>query len=299
MYITCARGSSDHAASFFRYVAETRLNTITSSLPPSVNSVYGAAPPIGNGICVMISQSGRSPDLLAVAERYRADGSRILAIVNDEASPLAQIADFVVPMSAGKETSVAATKSYIATLFAILQIAGCYNGSGIGAAQLHQVPALLEDAWEQDWSILTEALMPVDRLYTIGRGPGLAIASEAALKFKETCMLHAEAFSAAEVQHGPMALLPNGLPLLIFRQNDASTQSLDDFSKIAVDQGNRVFVAGGDGKFGTALPCPDAPAIITPLLQIQSFYRAVNDLSLARGLDPDSPPMLQKVTETV
>lgn len=299
MFVTCARGSSDHAAMFLRYLLETRLNIITSSLPPSVVSVYGAAPNIGNGICVVVSQSGRSPDLLAVAERYRAMGNRVLALVNDETSPLAGLADFVIPLSAGAETSVAATKSFIATLFAILQVAACYPAAGISADDLCALPALLHQAWDQDWSDLVAGLADVDRLYTIGRGPGLAIASEAALKFKETCNVQAEAFSAAEVRHGPMALLSDGIPLLVFRQDDPAASSSDAFSQLALAQGSRVFIAGGTAGMGTALPCPDAPAVFTPLLQIQSFYRAANAISLARGLDPDSPPMLRKVTETM
>lgn len=299
IYLTCARGSSDHAATFLKYLFETQLNVVASSFSPAVCSVYSRAPPIGNGFCVVISQSGQSPDLLAVARQYKAQGSRIIALVNREDSPLAKLADFFIPLCAEEERSVAATKSFIAALFAILQVASRHPSAAISLAELQEVPLLLQQAWTCDWSALTGGLLHEQGLYVIGRGIGFAIAQEAALKLKETCGLHAEAFSAAEVRHGPMALLQSGMPLLIFRQADAAAESLDEFAKFAVKMGCRVYVAGGSIPGATNLPSQHAPPLIQPLMQIQSFYRAANQLAVARGLDPDSPPMLQKVTETI
>ena len=299
MYLTCARGSSGHAATFLRYLFETSLKVITSSFSPSVYSVCGCTPPIGNGICVVISQSGRSPDLIAVAERYRANGNRILAIVNDLGSALAQVADFAFPACAGPETSVAATKSFVATLSAILLIASRHTGSSIRYEDLEALPELLNLSWTQNWSDLTAGLIEEQGLFVIGRGLGFAIANEAALKFKETSALHAEAFSAAEVRHGPMALLASGLPVLVFRQEDETVKSLDDFASYAAAQGNKVFVVGQSIKGTINLPCPSSAPFIEPVLQIQAFYRAANEIAAARGLDPDTPPMLKKVTATL
>ena len=299
LYLTCARGSSDHAATFMRYLLEIEVGVVASSFSPSVFSVYGRAPAIGSGICVVISQSGRSPDLLAVAQQYRDQGSRVLAIVNDLGSPLAQIADYVFPIGAGPETSVAATKSFIGTLSAILQIVGCHPGTAVNPQDLLDLPNLLDLAWEQDWSALTKAITASRGLFVIGRGVGFAAASEAALKMKETSGLHAEAFSAAEVRHGPMALLATGMPVLIFRQNDKAARSLDDFASFAAAQGNQVFVVGAKVAGATCLPCPAAAPLLEPVVQIQAFYRAANELSVARGLNPDAPPMLRKVTQTL
>lgn len=298
-YLTCARGSSDHAATFFRYLVETKLGVITSSFHPSVNSVYGQSPPIGNGIGVVISQSGQSPDIVSFAQRYRDKGNRIIAIVNDEKSPLAQTADFVLPLCAGTEVSVAATKSFIASLFAVVRFVARHPESGITREQLQGVPELLDRAWDADWRSLVEGIHRASGLFVIGRGPGFAVAAEAALKLKETSAIHAEAFSAAEIRHGPMTLLAHDFPLLVFRQDDEGASSVDAFARFAVAQGCKVFVVGKAIAGAVELPCVPAPAIIQPLVQIQSFYRAANDIALARGRNPDHPAILSKITETV
>lgn len=297
--VTCARGSSDHAAGYLKFLLETRAGTLVASLPPSVASIYETLPRIGDGVCVAISQSGRSTDLLSTVEAMQRDKVRVIAMVNDADSPLAAMADFVVPLHAGVERSVAATKSYIATLFAGLHLTSVLAPATLPSSLLAALPQQLDQAWALDWTPLIDALADARGLYVIGRGAGLAVAAEAALKFKETCALHAEAFSAAEVRHGPMALFDADLPLLVFRQDDAAADSIDALVDIAVGQGCRVFVTGRARAGATALPVIDAPAIVQPLLQIQSFYRAANDLALRRGLDPDNPPLLRKVTVTV
>lgn len=299
LYLTCARGSSDNAATYFRYLVETRCGVITSSFHPSVNSVYGRVPPIGNAIGVVISQSGQSPDIVSFAQQYRKNGNRIIAIVNEEASPLARIADFVLPMCAGEETSIAATKSFIASMFSVIRLAALHPDAGIAQRQLPGVPDLLDRAWEADWSALVEGIGQASGLLTIGRGPGFAVAAEAALKLKETSCIHAEAFSAAEVRHGPMALLSKGFPVLVFRQDDEGAKSVDALTQVAIDQGCKVFIAGKAIHGTIELPCVTASPIFQPMLQIQSFYRAANAIALARGRDPDRPAILKKITETV
>ena len=297
LVLTCARGSSDHAATFAKYLIETRIGTPVASTAPSVASVYGATPLLGPSLCLAISQSGASPDLLATVDSLAAAGATLAAIVNDESSPLAGRADWLLPLKAGPERSVAATKSYIASLAAVLQLVEDWSGNA--DASLEELPDLLERAWSCDWTPLVERLGDVRGLYVLGRGLGFGIAQEAALKFKETCGLHAEAFSTAEVRHGPMALVGSDFPLLVFRQPDRTAEGIDALAAECAARGAPVFVVGASVPGAVTLPSIAANPAIAPLLHIQSFYRAATMLSVSRGLDPDSPPHLKKVTETV
>ena len=297
--VTCARGSSDHAATFARYLIETRLGVLTSSAAPSVSSVYEVTPDLVGAVMIAISQSGASPDLLAAVSRARTNGARIVAMVNAESSPLAQLADDVIPLGAGPELSVAATKSYLASLAAIVHLVATWARDAELAAALENAPPALERAFALDWSAAVMRLTGVNNLYVIGRGLGLGIAQEAALKLKETCGLHAEAISAAELRHGPMALVRAHFPLLIFTQDDESRAGVVQLAGELAAQGAAVLVAGAEVAQATVLPTERAHPVIEPLLYAQSFYRMVNALSLARGRDPDRPPNLSKVTETI
>jgi glucosamine--fructose-6-phosphate aminotransferase (isomerizing) len=297
--VTCARGSSDHAATFAKYLVETRTGVLTSSAALSVSSVYAAHQDLGDVLYLAISQSGKSPDLLAAVQAAKAAGAFVIALVNVTDSPLAALADEVLPLHAGPELSVAATKSYIAALAAIVQLVAAWTGDEDLGAALPTLPALLAQAWALDWTPAVERLKLARNLYVLGRGVGFGIAQEAALKFKETCGLHAEAFSAAEVQHGPMALVKEGFPVLVFAQNDESRDSVDAMAKGVAERGADVLLAGAGEVGAGALPALAAHPVIEPILMIQSFYRMANALSVARGYDPDSPPHLNKVTETV
>lgn len=297
--LTLGRGSSDHAATFAKYLIEMRLGLPVSSAAPSVSSVYGVQPRLSGMLCMALSQSGRSPDLLAAVSAAQAGGASTLALVNDAASPLAVLVDKLLPLHAGPELSVAATKSYIAKLAALLGLVAAWTEDAALAAALDDAPALLEQSWQLDWSPLVERLRSASGLYVLGRGPGLGIAQEAALKFKETCGLHAEAFSVAEVRHGPMALVGPSFPLLVFRQSDESDAGTARLVADVTARGGEVFVTGGKLPGAIALPALDAHPAIEPMLRIQSFYRAAEALARVRGLDPDRPPHLAKVTETV
>jgi glucosamine--fructose-6-phosphate aminotransferase (isomerizing) len=297
--VTCARGSSDHAATFARYLIETRLGLLTSSAAPSVSSVYETAPDLGGTLMLAISQSGASPDLLAVVQRARKAGACIVALVNAEGSPLAQLADELLPLHAGAERAVAATKSYIASLAAIVQLVAEWSGDAPLATALENSPQQLARAWQFDWSAAVTRLTPVSSLYVVARGLGLGIAQEAALKLKETCGLHAEAVSAAELRHGPMALVGAGFPLLMFTQNDESRAGVTQLAEELGARGADVLLAGDHTPHTTELATEAAHPVIEPLLFAQSFYRMANALALARGLDPDAPPHLRKVTETM
>lgn len=297
--VTLARGSSDNAATFGRYLIERRAGVLTSSASPSVASVYEAAPDMSGVVVLAISQSGRSPDLIAAAEQARAHGAMLVSLVNDETSPLAAMADTCLPLHAGPEKSVAATKSFIASLAGLLDlIAGWTQDTALTSA-LDALPDLLDRAWQLDWSAALPLLARADHLYTVARGHGFGVAQEAALKIKETCGFHAEAFSAAEVRHGPMALVGKGFPVLLFGQDDESRDSVAELAAEFAGRDAAVIHAGLPGAPGLALPVLDADPLIAPVLQIESFYRLANALAVARGRDPDRPPHLAKVTETV
>jgi glucosamine--fructose-6-phosphate aminotransferase (isomerizing) len=297
--LTCARGSSDHAATFAKYLIETRTGTIVASAAPSVSSIYGAEQRVDEMLCLAISQSGRSPDLVAMVESARAAGACTIALVNDEATPLADAAECVIPLCAGPEKAIAATKSYIASLAALVHIVAAWTGDDALMDALDAAPSQLAEAWTIDWAPLVDRLADAEGLYVLGRGLGLGIAGEAALKLKETCGLHAEPFSVAEVRHGPIALAGKGFPLLVFRQEDETAAGVDAFAAEAAAAGADVFLVGAAVPGATSLPTLPAHPAIAPMLEILSFYRAVNALAVRRGLDPDLPPGLAKVTETL
>jgi glucosamine--fructose-6-phosphate aminotransferase (isomerizing) len=302
--VTCARGSSDHAATFAKYLIETRVGVLTSSAAPSVSSVYAAKSDLEGALFLAISQSGASPDLIAATEAAKAAGARVIALVNAESSPLAHAAHQTIPLCAGTEMSVAATKSYIASLAAIVHLVGAWTQDAELLDALAASPAQLERAWELDWSPAAAVLQSVAGLYVVGRGLGLGAAQEAALKLKETCGLHAEAFSSAEVRHGPMALVGEGFPVLLFSQNDETRTGNEALASELAERGSTVMLADVQVTASTtkrllALPALSSHAAIAPMLLIQSFYRMANALSIARGRDPDRPPFLNKVTETL
>ncbi|RDE05817.1 SIS domain-containing protein [Sphingomonas aracearum] len=296
--VTLARGSSDNAATVARYLVETRVRMLTTSLSPSVASVYGAAPRLADTLLLAVSQSGRSPDLLAAAEAAREDGARPVTLVNDETSPLAAAGRPCLPLHAGPERSVAATKSFIAAVASFLLLVAEWSADDELLAATDTLPDLLDRAWALDWSPALEPLVAARHLYVVARGPALGIAQEMALKMKETCGLHAEAFSAAEVRHGPMALVEQGFPVLLLGQDDAGQNSVAELAALFAERGATVLHAGIGAAAGVRLPVLDAPPALQPLLAVQSFYRLANAVAVARGRDPDRPPHLRKVTET-
>lgn len=305
--VTCARGSSDHAAAYAKYLFETRLGVVTASASPSVSSVYEAASDMRGALFIAMSQSGKSPDLLKSAQAAKAAGAQVLVFVNVANSPLAALADTVVPLHAGPERSVAATKSYLATTAAALHLTACWSDAPDLHAAVAALPGQLRASWAGDWSALVDGLVGATNLFVVGRGYGLGAAFEGALKLKETCGLHAEGISAAELRHGPMAIVGAGFPVLFFAQNDETLPGTLALAQEFRHRGARVWVAApGEAPSDTqpllpTLPAGSAPVspLAAPLLAVQSFYRAAAALSLARGFDPDVPPHLRKVTETI
>jgi glucosamine--fructose-6-phosphate aminotransferase (isomerizing) len=297
--VTCARGSSDHAATYAKYLIESHTGVLTSSAAPSVSSIYDAQSQARGVLFIAISQSGKSPDLLTATRTAKEGGALTVALCNTADSPLMQLVDVAVPLHAGPETSVAATKSYIASLSALAHLVACWADDQDLLRALRGSPELLAKAWECDWSPAVDSLRDAVNLFVVARGFGLGAAQEAALKLKETCGLHAEAFSSAEVKHGPMALVRSGFPVLMFTQQDDTRAGIAELAAEFAARGARVLLAGAEAKGALSLPGVDAHPVIGPLLAIQSFYRAAEALARARGLDPDRPPHLNKVTETI
>jgi len=297
--VTCARGSSDHAATYARYLIEAHTPALTSSAAPSLSSLYDASTDLRETLFIAISQSGKSPDLLAATANARARGALTIALCNTPDAPLMQSVDVAVPLHAGRETSVAATKSYIASLSCVAQLVASWTQQLDLSEALAKLPAQLARAWTCDWSAGVTALRDAVNLFVVARGFGLAVAQEAALKLKETCALHAEAFSSAEIKHGPMALVRAGFPVLMFAQDDETRAGVEQLAAEFAARGAKVLLAGGRAAGAVSLPSVVAHPVIEPILAIQSFYAMANGLSVARGLDPDRPPHLAKVTETV
>jgi glucosamine--fructose-6-phosphate aminotransferase (isomerizing) len=297
--LTIARGSSDHAAHFMSYLIMARLGRLVTSLPMSLITLYQSHLQCEGLLSMAFSQSGQSPDLVAPTEYFRAGSARTAAFVNLPDSPLGRAAQWVFPLHAGPEESVAATKSFIAQLVAGARAVAHWQDDLALQRALEELPPVLRRAATADWSAGVELLRGADRLFVIGRGTGQAIAMEAALKFKETCGIQAEAFSGAEVQHGPMALIDNGYPLLIFAPRGPAQTGLLELADAMRDRGARILLAAPSGTPGANLPvqatqCPD----LDPISVIQSFYPMVEALSRSRGLNPDEPRHLHKVTRT-
>ena len=298
--ITCARGSSDHAATYAKYLIETRARVLTASAAPSVSSVYGIDQDLRGCLFLAISQSGRSPDLLASVAAAKESGATVIALCNVADSPLVAAADHFVPLRAGPEISVAATKSYLASLAALARLVAAWTENAALHSALNELPALMDRAWQLDWTRPLALLQTADHLYVVGRGLGLGAAQEVALKCKETCGLHAESFSSAEVRHGPFTLLGPRFPALLLAQNDATRSGLEALANELVARGTPVFIAGASASSGPhVLPSIDCAAEIGPILAVQSAYRMIASLSVRRGFDPDRPASLSKVTETL
>jgi len=296
--LALGRGSSDAAALLAKYVLETRLGLPTVSVAPSVHSVYGARLKLERAIVLAISQSGRSPDLVEFCRAATGVDVLKIGLVNDEASPLAHAVDVALPLLAGPETSVAATKSCIAAMTLVLGLCAWWRDDPAMISAFERAPDLLERALAADWTG-AEGFLDDDRaVYVVGRGPGLAIAAEAALKLKETGGLHAEAISAAEIRHGPYALAGPSLRAIIFAQRDAAFEGLRTLAAELTQRGASVLLISPDA----ALPGVHAPADEEPVLELIAmllrFYLFANDAALRRGRSPDRPPLLSKITET-
>lgn len=300
---TVARGSSDHAASYAGTLFGIAAGRVTATLAPSLVTRYSARLEVAGALVVGLSQSGASPDLVAVMAAARAARAMTLAVVNTDGSALAREADWTLPQRAGPERAVAATKSFVMTMVAVARLVAAWTGDASLAEALLRLPERLDAALSCDWSAALPSLSgaATGGLYTVGRGMGLAVAQEAALKLKETSNLHAEAVSAAEIQHGPRAVVGRAFPVLAFGLDDPGGTDARALARELAGLGASVLLAAPNpGGAGIHLPLP-APLhpLLDPIPAILAFYPFSEALARARGLDPDRPRGLHKVTETV
>lgn len=297
--ISVARGSSDHAASYLKYTSELILRRPMASLGPSVNSIYGVDLQAEDALCIAISQSGQSPDIVRMTDSLRQAGALTVAITNNDASRLAGVADTTLAIHAGPELSVAATKTFVSSLVAGLWLLAEIKGDAQLIAAIRGLPEKLAEAIGCDWSEAAAAIGP-SSLYTLGRGPSWAISNEAALKFKETCLIHAESFSSAEVMHGPVSIVGQSFPVIAFAAGDAAEQGIAETSDALARKGAQVFTLADGAKIAKPLPrVRTAHWLTDPVAAILPFYAMVESIAVSRGIDPDAPRHLNKVTETV
>lgn len=285
------RGSSDHAGVYAKYLFEVELGLPVSSAAPSVFGVYDKTLSLNNTVAIVISQSGRSPDILRQTESAKNGGAFTIALVNDEGSPLAELADAVIPIRAGEERAVAATKSYLATLSAIAQLCAVWNNDKSFIRGLYELPNALVSVIQQPQQLTLAFLSNTTNSVVLGRGFGYAVGREVALKLKEVLGIHAEAFSSAEFVHGPVTLAEKHLKVLDLRIDDES----EPYHTKAVQDVIR------RGALIETLYCENSELHkrLLPLLALQRFYLDIENIAVTLGLDPDSPPGLNKVTKTL
>ena len=303
-----ARGTSDHAAVYAQYLIETRLGLPTGLAKPSVTTLYDARLEWGGGLLLSISQSGRSPDIVAVTEAARAGGALTVAITNDDRSPLAAAAERVLRCHAGRELAVPATKTYVAELAVIAALVAALRPDDDLAAALAALPDALRAslAATERWLAgpggpAVDLLASADRALVVSRGYNLATALELALKLKETCGLFAEPYSTADFAHGPVILAGPGVPAIGIRPDGPLGLDVDRaFDTIERRGGIPVIIGGEDvaerpGALAVAQPGPEA---LTPLSLIVPAQMIVEATARRRGVDPDAPVGLGKVTLT-
>ena len=297
--VTVARGSSDHASAYLAYLIMARMGRLVTSLPMSLVTLYKAPLQAAHNLAIAVSQSGQSPDVVEPIRYFRSGGATTVALVNDIDSPLAHAAEWALPLRAGKERSVAATKSFITSLTAGARLVAEWQQDTELQDGLAALPDALRRAAAVDWSAALDVLAPARNIMVVGRGIGFPVALEAALKLKETSALQAEAFSGAEIKHGPMALIDDGYPLLIFATRGPAQAGLVALADEMRGRGARVLLAAPANVPSRDLelpiaPCPD----LDPIVAIEAFYVRAAHLAQARGLDPDQPRHLSKVTKT-
>ncbi len=301
--LLAARGTSDHAALYAKYLVEILLGLPAGLVSPSTTTVYGARPDLREVLLVAISQSGGSPDLVRTVEQARTQGATTLAVTNHPGSALNQAAELEIDVAAGPERSVAATKSYTAELLALYLVVARLAGRDTAAA--NRLPEWGDQVLAEEPRIreLAQRYRSTDRLVVTGRGYSYATAREAALKLMETSYVSAQAFSGADLMHGPLALVEAQVPVLAITAAGRGGDALQPTLERLVQTGADLVCVGAHGASAysapdVALPA-DVPEELSPLLEILPFQHLSLHLALAKGADPDAPRGLRKVTETL
>ena len=295
--VFCGRGSSGHVGVYLRYLFEARLGLLASAAAPSVVTAYRRPPEMRDALFVVVSQSGRSPDLVNATQVAREHGALTLAIVNDQVSPTAAASELVLPIGAGAEHSVAATKTVVLSMIAGAQLVAALARDDDLVAGLGQLPLRLSRALDCDWSAWADSAARAAAAFVVGRGYGLGCVREIALKVAEILRVPTLGHSAAELRHGPRASITPSTPVLVLRQNDEAATAIDDLVKDLNDANETLFVAGGPA--GTLPWIGDGHPVYDPVLMLVPAYRAIEAVARRRGFDPDNPPHLSKVTKTL
>lgn len=298
--VSVARGSSDHVATYLKYASEILTGTPIASVGPSIASIYKRELNLTGSACLSISQSGRSPDIVEMTRMAQSCGALSIALTNDADSPLAKVNDHTLFLDAGPELSVAATKTFVnSTVAGVWLLAEMAQATTLLKA-IRALPEQLNAAVQLDWPEARAALGSSNSIFCLGRGPSFAISNEAALKFKETCQIHAESYSSAEVLHGPVSIVSADFPVLAFAAADAAESALTTVVDEIAEKGAKVFVTSSKAKKASSLPVirTDHP-LTDPITLIASFYSMVERVAGSRGINPDTPRHLQKVTKTV
>ena len=297
---TVGRGSSDHAASYFKYVLELTLGLPVASIGPSITSIYKKKLHLDKSVCIAISQSGESKDIVELVKSTAQQSAVSIAITNNPTSSLANACAHVIDIQAGNELSVPATKTFVTSVVAGLALIAYWKEDYALLRAIKELPESFEQAKSFDWPELREVLSNRNSLLVLGRGPSYAIAKEAALKFKETCQIHGEAYSAAEVMHGPVSIIEKNYPILAFAAEDKSEKSIISVVEGLALQGAKTFITSSKAKNAQSLRFARTSHPLTASISlIVSFYAFVNKLALERGLNPDLPRNLKKVTHTL
>lgn len=285
------RGSSDHAGSFAKYLFEIETQIPAFTAAPSVSTVYGKQLRLTDYLVIVISQSGKSPDIIEQTKMAKSAGAYCVALVNETDSPLAEIVDCFVPLMAGVERSVAATKSFIATLSTLIQMVGYWKNDNDMLKAAHQLPEALANEGDSPQQLTANWFGDSNNLVVLGRGLGFAIGMEMALKIKEVCAIHAESFSSAEFLHGPVSLLQQQLKIINVQIEDEAKSVHESQIEELISRGAKI----ANLKHTSNLLHPR----IAPLVVLLRFYLDIEKVAQSRGFDPDRPLGLKKVTETI
>lgn len=297
--VLLARGSSDHAAVYGRYVLELASGRPVSLAAPSLHTLYGAEVDYRGYLAIAVSQSGRTPEIVTVLDRMKAGGARCLAVTNSLDSPLANTADAVLELDAGVEEAVPATKTFSAQIVGFALIAEAlgavpWDGSDWDRLREHAEHVLSDEAPARK---LATTLRDSDGLITVGRGFLYSAALESALKLKETTSILAEGYSSADLRHGPIAVATGGLPVVAFVAPGPAARDMHEVMGWLDRRGARVFAVSEEA--GAALPLPrglpEALVIVPAIVRAQQLALW---LARHRGIDPDLPAGLSKVTLT-
>ena len=303
--VLAARGTSDNAARYGQYLFGAANGLPVALATPSLFTLYGKPPRLQEALVMAISQSGQSPDILAVIEEGRRQGALTLAITNDSNSPLACAAEHVISLHAGQERSIAATKTYTASLLAVAMLSTALAEDEERFRALEALPALMSEVVASASEIIktAEPYCDIEACVVISRGYNYATAFEIALKLKELVYIVAEPYSSADFEHGPMALVERGFPVLaVVSEGCVAEELVDLLRRLREREARLVVIADRDDALAlaqTPLPLPaDVPEWLSPLLAVVPGQLFTLGLIEAKGLDPDRPRGLRKVTLT-